>query len=443
MPNRIPALVLTALALFSTRPAKDVEFKRVYPLRPEEGVFAYARITPDGRQLAYASELKDPARNNRIVQTVTVVDLPSQKIQFTEEGIDAYWSLDGKRMIYSSNEMRSVSMRDEGGAITRNVAPAQLGDYYSWAVRDGRNLILTIQSNYYYLNGNTAELPASHVQPCPGIGVGDRPLISKDGKRISTFVRGNVVVRGLTDCENTIDTGLNGQKADFSWDGRYIAFHIAKPNGVKGYDIVVVDLEKKTMRTITAGFTGSSLFPSWTRDGRLCFRYDGDDYRGFMMASNVLGVPERPLPAAASRTAVGRPWSSIFPETKTPSQHLSLVLIWATWSAHSPVALADMQRAQDFFRQRKMDVSIMTATDPGSLESDVARLVSAHHVELPRIPLAPTRLSAADAGNQMPTTLLFRDGQLVDRKLGAQSFDQLAAWVSAADGPRQSSEQHK
>jgi hypothetical protein len=40
----------------------------------------------------------------------------------------------------------------QSGALTRDVAPQGLGDYYSWASRDGKDLILTINSNYYYLN---------------------------------------------------------------------------------------------------------------------------------------------------------------------------------------------------------------------------------------------------------------------------------------------------
>ena len=36
---------------------------------------------------------------------------------------------------------------------------AGLGDYYSWATRDGKDLILTIQSNYYYLDHDKAVLP--------------------------------------------------------------------------------------------------------------------------------------------------------------------------------------------------------------------------------------------------------------------------------------------
>ena len=60
-------------------------------------------------------------------------------------------------------------------------------------MRNGRDSILTIASNYYYLRGDRAE-PAEHVAPCQGIGVGSRPLLAKDGMSITTFVRGLVVV---------------------------------------------------------------------------------------------------------------------------------------------------------------------------------------------------------------------------------------------------------
>ena len=166
------------------------------------------------------------------------------------------------------------------GALTRDVAPQGLGDYYSWASRDGKDLILTINSNYYYLNDGKAVLPISKVKACDKIGTGERPLISKDGKRITTFVDGNIVVRGLDNCDDIFDTGIKGAKADFSWDGRYIAFHSLKPQG-SGYNIQIIDLQQHTLRTLP-GLAGSALFPSWTKDGRLCFRYDGPDYRGFM-----------------------------------------------------------------------------------------------------------------------------------------------------------------
>ena len=109
-------------------------------------------------------------------------------------------------------------------------------------------------------------------------------------------------MRGLDNCDDIFDTGIQGAKADFSWDGRYIAFHALKKTG-DGYEIKIVDIEKRTVRTLP-GLNGSALFPSWTQDGRLCFRYDGPDYRGFMMANGVLDV--RGGAAAAGAAAAAR-----------------------------------------------------------------------------------------------------------------------------------------
>jgi hypothetical protein len=443
---KLRALLLIAPATLSlaATPMAAPRFERVYPLKPAEGVFAYARISPDGKTLAYASETREKDQPNRVTQTVTVVDLPTRKVLFTEPGIDAYWSNDGKRMIFLSfsrvvphtasrgwGNQNGVSIRDHlTGEITRAVAPTNLGDYFSWAVRDGKNLILTIQSNYYFLDGNEAVLPAATMPSCPGIGRGERPLISHDGQFATTFVRGTVVVRSLTDCSFIFDTGLQGAKADFSWDSRYVAFHTPKESGA-GYDVVVVDVKDRTVRTVT-NLPGSSYFPSWTKDGRLNFRYDGDDFRGFMTASNVLSAPARPLPASSRQVPTTRGWSDVFPETARPDNDLNLVLVWATWSAHTPIALAELQKARDFFLENNVDVGVVTATEPGSLQADIDRLIATHQVDLPRIPLAPHRLSLTEAQNQIPTTLLFKGNRLVDRKLGAQSFEELRDWVEAS-----------
>ena len=271
-------------------------------------------------------------------------------------------------------------------------------------------------------------LPAARVPPCPDIGVGDRPLISKDGRRISTFVRGAVVIRGLTDCDNIIDTGLQGAKADFSFDGRYVAFHVAR-RGTKIYDIVVVDLQKRTLRTLP-DLAGSSLFPSWTEDGRLCFRYDGDDYRGFMMASNVLSLPEQPLPAGGARVPATLRWEELFPETPQPAAETTLVMIWAAWSAHSPYALEHLQHASRTLAAARANVSVLTAIELSSRRADVDRLRRDGGITLAEIPVSPERLGLTEALNQMPTTLRFRRGVLVDRKLGAQSADELLSWVA-------------
>jgi hypothetical protein len=430
-------VILAPLALLAAEPAQRAprrapHFERVYALKPEEGVFAYARISADGRHLAYASEVRVSPRSREVTQTVTLVDLRDRRILFTEPGIDAYFSTDGERIIFLSfaSSRSSVAIRhNRTGALIRNIAPVSLGDYFSWATHEQRELILTIKGNYYYLAGDTAVLPARTVPSCPRIGAGERPLISRDGTRITTFVRGTVIVRNRTDCNYVLDTGLRGAKADFSWDGRYIAFHSPKQTG-RGYDIVVVDLQQRTVRTIT-NFSGSSTFPSWTRDGRLSFRYDGEDYRGFMFASDVLSAPARPLPGLAQHVPARRSWADIFPETPAPPQPLTLVMVWAPWSAHSPTALAALQRARDHFEQTARDVAVLTATDPASIATDVARMLLQHDIALPEVPLAPGRVALTEAHNQIPTLLLFRGRELIDRRLGAQTFEELRDWVAS------------
>lgn len=409
-------------------------YEWVYQLQREEGVFAYARISPDGRFLAYASEARDGQSRN-VQQTVNVVELSTKKVVFEEPGIDAYWSGDGSRMIYLSklNARTGVSIRNhETGQIARNVAPAALGDYFSWGTRDGRDLILTIEGNYYFLDANHAVLPARAVRPCPGIGKGARPLLSKDGRRITTFVNGTIVIRNLDDCAQIVETGIEGAKADFSWDGRYVAFHAPKSD-FSGYQIEVVDLERKTVRTVV-DLPGSSLFPSWTADGRICFRYDGGEYRGFVLLDSVLSNPERPLPTTQQHVVANMSWSELFPDVPSPNSRLNVVLVWATWSAHAPFALASLQEAGDDFRRRDDDVGVMTAVELSSRTADAQQLLARHNITLPRIQVPPRRLRATGALNQIPTVLLFRDGVLVDRRLGALAAADLSRWVTNAAG---------
>ena len=171
----VSALVAAGVLAAAAQSAQ-VRYERLFPLKSEEGVFAYARISPDGRTLAYASIMPDPERlaaaglpRQPSRTTQTVVDLRTGSVQFAEAGIDAYWSLDGERMIFlaQSGAGGGVTIRHHpGGDIVRNVAPVSLGDYFSWAMRDGKNLILTIQSSYYYLDGDKAILPAGRVVAC-------------------------------------------------------------------------------------------------------------------------------------------------------------------------------------------------------------------------------------------------------------------------------------
>jgi hypothetical protein len=410
--------------------AAAARFERVLELKPEESVFAYARISPDGNVLAYASETPNSAGRGD-TRTVTVVDLRTRRVIFTEPGIDAYWSNDGSRLIYLSHAGRrsSVAIRHHHtGAIARDVAPVGLGDYFSWSVHDGRDLIMTIESNFYYLDGDRAVLPAGRVASCPDIGVGERPLVSKDGERITTFVRGRVVVRARTGCAPAFETGLPGGKADFSFDGRYIAFHVPRRD-MEAYDVVVVDTGRRTIRNLTRELSGSSLFPSWTADGRLNFRYDGSDYRGFVTASEVLATPEEPLPAPPTRAARPVTWDSLFPDAPPPAHETTLVLVWSSWSAHTPDALLALQRARDAWAAAGLDIAVALAPEISSRRADLDRLLRRNGIAMPELVAAPAGLLAADALNQSPTSLLFRRNRLVDRRLGAQTTEALRAWV--------------
>ena len=423
-------LALGAGSLLAQAPRTTPQYSRVYPLTPREGVFAYARISPDGKKLVYASQQSARVGGGPRMWTETLVDLTTRKVLFSAPGIDAYWSIDGTRVIYSGDS--GVTVRNvASGANVFSPGANGLGDYYSWAKRDGKDLVLTIESNYYYLDKDKAQLPPAKVTSCPGIGTGERPLISKDGKRITTFVKGNVVVRGIDNCDDIFDTGIQGAKADFSWDGRYIAFHAVRPNGT-GYEIRIVDVQQRTVRTLP-GLSGSALFPSWTQDGRLCFRYDGPDYRGFMMASGVLDVAATSLPASPQPLPEHRTWNEIFAETPAP-QGLSVVLIWAPWSAHSRDAFAQLEEARDSLHARLPSLTVFAAADPGAAERDITAQLTEFNVSIPRVPLSSHGLQLTEARNQMPTTLLFRDGVLVDRRLGAQSSDRLREWIGGVAG---------
>lgn len=424
-------VALVAAGQDQSEVAARVQLTRLLELQPDEGVFSYSRISPDGNLLAYASERRHPVDRRRRTIHATIADLSDRRIVFSEPGLDPYFSNDGSRVIYlytGSSGYSTTIYSLATGDITRDVAPQGLGDYYSWGVRDSRDLILTIAGNYYFLLGKRAMMPHSSVPPCPTIGQGERPLLSKDGRRVTAFFRGQLLVRSLDNCADVIVTGIRGAKADFSFDGRYIAFHSLKPSK-EGFQIQVIDLERRTIRT-PLSLPGSSYFPSWTADGRLAFRYDGPDYRGFMLASGVLSSQEHPLTQShlpPQQSALG--WEHIFPESARPSEDTVIVTVWSTWSAHSELALVAANEASRKLVQAGQSVRALAAVDPGTSQADARRFLARHSIAADLLPLSPGRFELADADNQIPAVLFFYRGTLVDRRLGAQTADELIKWV--------------
>ena len=410
-----------------------ITIDEVHVLDDKEGIFAYSRISPDGRLLAYTSlRFRSPDRTFR---NVRVVDLDTGATVFETRGLDGYWSPGGRELIFRDQSSRtdSVSVLDiDTGLVRREVAPPELGDYFSWGLDDGQDIIATNENNYYRLEEGKAVLPASRIAGCDGAASAKGPFISKDGRRVAAFAGKMIIVRNLDDCEDIIRTGIEGGKADFSYDGRYIAFHAQKPSGL-GYEVKVVDLVGRTVRSV-ADLPGSSFYPSWTADGRLCFRYDAADFRGFVMVSNFMTRPAEPLPVAAQAVLASVGWSDLFVEGEARPEEWRLVLVWAPWCTHCGEAFRELQEAAETWRSAGGRVSLFAAAEPNSRQGDVATMARLEGIVAPALRMKREGVSASGAANQLPTVLLFAGDRLVDRKLGTQARNGVVEWLREAGG---------
>lgn len=405
-------------------------YEKILPLQPEEGVFAYSRISPNGNFLSYASERHV---GGDIKTTVNFIDLKSKKILYSEPGMDSFWSPDSNRVIYLSlveRETGSICIwHRDTGQVTRNIAPASLGNYFTWAKLRNKDVICTQLNRFFFLEGDQALRPYRTVPECPIIGQGKQPMMSRDGKYVASFFNNALVVRALETGNILLETHIQGGKADFSWDSRYIAFHRFKNGGEsKGYEIIVVDLQDKKMIPVT-NLPGSSYYPSWTHDGRLSFRYDSEDYRGFMMASNFLKNPAQPLPQPRTAAVVEKQLNlkQLYQTGSPPNHHVVLVNFWAGWCVHCRQELPTLERVRQYLRQKGLDAEIVGACEPSSFKSDRDRVIHDRNLTLPQVDIRPKDL--ADFGVPMfPTNEMFVDGKMVERRYGAQSYDQFIEW---------------
>jgi hypothetical protein len=306
--------------------------------------------------------------------------------------------------------------------VVRDVALRALGDYPSWGKVNGRDVIVTVAGNYYFLSNDKAEMPYHELSRCPETGAGARPLISKSSGLITVFSEGVIAVRDLMSCDHTLVTNIGGAKADFSYDERYIAFHAPKQSE-DGYDIHVVDLLTRE-DILVSNLPGSSLFPSWTDGGALVFRFENGADRGFVRAEGFLANRRRPLPKAKP-LMTELSWETIFPHAKPPRSRLALVVVWANWGAHSAEALTEATKAAAAFRAAGADVSIFSAVEPASALDSATKLMRSLSVDFGFLELPMHTLPLTWANNQIPAVLLFKNGKLVARRLGAQGASQL------------------
>lgn len=429
--------------LCACSPPLDTRYEYITPVAADEDVFAYGRISPNGRFLVYSSERHNTRRPSVSRRIMHVYDVANERVVFSEPGIDGYWSPDGAQLIYLSQRYtRAVSILNiPSMEVRRNVAPTGLGDYYSWGVDDsGRDVILTIDGNFYYLIDGIASEAFGEVVACPVLGPAERPLLSKDAKLLTVFFEGTVVVRKFDDCTGAVFTNISGAKADFSWDNRYIAFHEQDWRGRTR--IVVVDLDRRVAIPVTE-WGSACLFPSWTRDGRLSFFCASRRYRGFVIADKFLSNPANPLPRSgpleAMRGHADAPpvaWTRIFGAPQ-PNVEIAMVLVCSLWSAHCPEAVRSFERLAGEIRATGLDAAVFVATVSGGAEEGRARaLLERHGPDIPMLGLDASRAWLTGAQNQIPATLVFRDGVLGEQHLGELDYEVLQELAAGSRSER-------
>ncbi|MGH9236921.1 MAG: hypothetical protein ACRD3G_02680 [Vicinamibacterales bacterium] len=413
-------------------PAEELRAPRGVRIVPVRGThageifFAYGRISPDGRHLAYTSMvLTAPPRRNRMV---TVIDVTTGDRLFSHPGLDAYWSPDGQQFIFMNtagtrDSVSIVRLRDL--RLFDDVAPAELGDYLSWGRRGATDVVATILGNYYYLDGVKAVLPARRIKECE-FGFGERPLISRTGQKVSIFVEGQIVVRRVDDCDDVVATGVDGAKADFSPDDRFIAFHKPKARAADGFEIAIVDLVFNELATLS--LEGSAYYPTWTADGRLCFQYESDTFSGFAIASGIDSLPRiriapRPLPGRVPSPAPVA-LQQIFPEAAATERFVGVV-VWAPWNAHSIDALMQLQAAEEQWKDGETRFKAFAAVVPDRRDRAGSEVIRTLSSRVPQLHLPAGSLDRTGAQNQVPAVLLFDRGVLKKRLLGAQSSESL------------------
>lgn len=405
-----------------------ITVRAIAPVLDGETVFAYSRISPDGRYLAYTGESR--FGDGRPIHTVRIVDTSTGVVEFETDGIDAYWSPDGTRLIYldQASSPPSVSILSwPSRRIIRDVVSLALGDYFSWGRRENRDVIATVKANYFYLERDLAVHPTGRVSNCDATrGTGERPLLSKDGRMVTVFVGGLLVVRKTDACDGMIFTGVQGAKADFSFDGTQVAFHKAKPSG-RGYEIAVIDLVARAIGTLP--LPGSAYYPSWTRDNELSFRYESDEWNGFVVTSNLQALPRG--------TAIGQPtppvrevrWQDLF--VGDPRRGLNIAVMWAPWNVHSQEALIEAVEARAQWQKTGTRVNVYECAVP---HEDTTALRQRWGLDIEPLAGRPGAFADSWFDAQAPTILLFRDDVLIARYLGAPHAQELVSLLAAAGG---------
>lgn len=425
----IAALAVCSLTACASNASPPAGFRTLYEISHER-VFAYSRISPDGQLLVFSYDNRgnrDDVAHRELA--LRVIDVATGRVLLERAGFDGYWSADSTSLIFKTSiagVYHSAIWNRLTGTTTLDIIPVEFGDYYSWGGGETESTVLTVKGWFVTLSSSGDTSQPVQMPGCPQIGIGDRPLISRDGTLASVFVGDEVVVRNVRDCNFILKTGVVGGKADWSRDGDFLALHTPKSGSV-GYNISVIDLRRKKVYRVT-DLRGSSFFPSWTDYGSLVFQYDGPEFKGFVELKHALasvGLRTRidQLPRAGDPAGLAAWQGAVGGGASTA------VLIWSAWGAHSDEALREFADASRVLGHATWQ--FVVAYDPTSAVEEIGLRLRSVYDGL-RIVRAPWRgLLAAGAVNQTPTYFIYEHGVAKNRVLGLMSKDEVISWLKS------------
>ena len=137
------------------------------------------------------------------------------------------------------------------------------------------------------------------------------PMISKNGKEVGgiDMSTGTTSIFAISDdgsCRKVWDLDIKTGKVNFSFDSRYITYHLYNqggnpsdytpvPNAFYSSDIYIYDRVDRKTYQVTENTDANSLYPDFTRDGKLVFAYypqnsdKGVDFKFLEIPSLVQG----------------------------------------------------------------------------------------------------------------------------------------------------------
>jgi hypothetical protein len=173
------------------------------------------------------------------------------------------------------------------------------------------------------------------------------PMLSKDGKELSGADQDSKTTKiwrleNDGTCSEIFDFRFLAGKADFSFDGNLLAFHVrsdidnlkyfSRPSQNMAMNIYVYDRLRKSLRKITNNFDRNSYYPVFRRDGTIVYMDMARDGGMSFVWLDPKKSPEIPfdveLPSTAGEAprdfqalvAIGRTWYELcadFPSTTT------------------------------------------------------------------------------------------------------------------------------